>query len=244
MTLHLHLSNKKFEDSLSVSLNGETKELTAGENHISFEVPDTAEITVQIRHVKNSLQKIRNPIGRFVVWLLFCLISPLIFFADSDSGIGKHQFFSGANPFDLQKTFRVPASAGGTVPTAVRMTVTYEPPKYDKLQKTYTAPDIRLTGAEVADETRLCTYNPADFKTEFRLYHYPAYILLFAILLALHLMMLVFLVNQITPFNPLGVVGIAFCWLIVMGLSVGIVWLFAATHKLLRQVDGILRAEP
>ena len=61
-------------------------------------------------------------------YLLFFLLSTIIFFADNDTGIKTHKFFYDANPFDLKKTFKI-ASTENTV------ILKYVASKYDKQSK-------------------------------------------------------------------------------------------------------------
>ena len=95
---------KEFQDALAVSVNEKTKELTKEEKQVSFDVPDTDKIEVHIEYKKNDIKRIKNPIGRFFAYLFFFLLSPIIFFADNDNGIGIHKFFYDAKPFDVKNT--------------------------------------------------------------------------------------------------------------------------------------------
>lgn len=230
MILNFQLSNKEFEDTLSVCVNGETKDLTAQDKQISFDVSDTSENSVQVDYIRNDMQQIKNPIGKFFAYLFCFLLSPIIFFADNDHGIGIHKFFYDAKPFDLKKTFKI-APAGNTI------TIKYIPPKYEKVTRLFFAPDIEVIGAETTDEVLFSEYNQVSLKKEFRLYHYPAYTVLFAIIFALTVLMTVCLVNQFLPFHLAGVIGILFCYLVVLVLLIVFICLFVSTHRLFQEVD-------
>ncbi len=230
MTLTFELSNKEFEDSLLVSMNGKTKNLTAQDKQISFDVPDTDKAIVQVEYKRNDIQQIKNPIGRFFAYLFFFLLSPIIFFSDNDNGIGIHKFFYNAKPFDLKKTFKI-------APTN-NVILTFISPKYEKTSRQFSAPDIEILGAETTDDAVIYSeYNQASFKKEFRLYHYPAYALLFAIILALTALMAVCLVNQFLPFDLFGVIGMSFCCVVMLVLLIVFICLFVSTHRLFRQID-------
>ena len=207
MKISFTLGNKEFEDALSVSVNGETKELTTQERQTSFDIPNTDKIEVQVEYKRNDIQQIKNPIGRFFAYLFFFLLSPIIFFAylfffllspiiffaDNDNGIGIHKFFYDAKPFDVKKTFKI-------VPTE-NIVLKFISPKYDKTTRRFSVPDIEIIGMETTDVTICSEYNQASFKKEFRLYHYPAYTILFAIILALTVLMSVCLFAQFSPFD-------------------------------------------
>ena len=232
MKISFTLGNKEFEDALSVSVNGETKELTTQERQTSFDIPNTDKIEVQVKYKRNDIQQIKNPIGRFFAYLFFFLLSPIIFFADNDNGIGIHKFFYAAKPFDLKKTFKI-------VPTE-NVVLKFISPKYDKTTRRFSKPDIEVVGEEMTDAVLCSEYNPASFKSEFRLYHYPAYAFLFAIILALTVFMAVALINQFSPFNLFGVIGISFCCVVMLMLLIVFICLFISTHKLFLQIDHYL----
>ena len=229
MTVSFTLANKEFEDSLAISVNRETKELTAQAKQVSFDVHDIDNAIVQVEYKRNDIQQIKNPIGRFFAYLFFFLFSPIIFFVDNDNGIGIHKFFYDAKPFDLKKTFKI-------MPTD-NVVLKFISPKYDKTTKQFSAPDIDITGAETTDEELRYEYNKVSFKKDFRLYHYPAYTVLFAIIIALTVLMSVCLVNQFLPFDLFGVIGMSFCCVVVLVLLIVLVCLFVSTHRLFQQVD-------
>ena len=238
MRLTFKLANKEFEDTLTVSINGETKEtkeLTPRNSQIFFDVPDTDKIKVQVEYKRNDIQQIRNPVGRFFAYLFFFLLSPIIFFADNDNGIGIHKFFYSAKPFDLKKVFEI-------VPTEI-VVLKFIPPKYDKATRHFSNPDMEVIGEETTNVTLLAEYNPVSFKREFRLYHYPAYAFLFVICLALTVLMTIVLINQFSPFDLFGVIGISLCFVVVLALLVAIICLFVSTHRLFRQIDRLLRRD-
>ena len=229
MKVSFALGNEEFEDTLAVSVNGKTKDLTTQDKQVSFDVTNTDKIEVHVEYKRNDIQQIKNPIGRFFAYLFFFLLSPIIFFADNDNGIGIHKFFYDAKPFDLKKTFKI-------IPTN-NVVLKFISPKYDKTTKQFSAPDIDITGAETTDEELRYEYNKVSFKKDFRLYHYPAYTVLFAIIIALTVLMSVCLVNQFLPFDLFGVIGMSFCCVVVLVLLIVLVCLFVSTHRLFQQVD-------
>ena len=232
LTLTLDNMEKEFEDALAVSVNGETKELTTQERQTSFDIPNTNKIEVQVEYKRNDIQQIKNPIGRFFAYLFFFLLSPIIFFTDNDNGIGIHKFFYAAKPFDLKKTFKI-------VPTE-NVALKFISPKYDKTTRRFSNPDIEVVGEEMTNVEFYSEYNQASFKKEFRLYHYPAYAVLFAIILALTVLMVVALINQFSPFDLFGIIGISFCCVVMLALLIVVICLFVSTHRLFLQIDRYL----
>lgn len=233
MKMTFQPADKEFDDALEIGINGKVKTLTAQRSRIEFDLSNTEELTVQARYVRTDLPKVKNPIGKFFVWLLVLLISPLVFFADNDNGIGIHKFFFDAKPFAITKTLRIH-------PTEQTLSVRYIAPKYNRQAKQFTAPDIVVEGAEVMAENTCVTYDRATLKTVFRAYHYPAYTILFALLLALGAMMGLTLRNQFDPFHLAGVIGMSLCCAVMLALLIAFVCLFIATHKLFRQIDRTL----
>ncbi len=229
MKITFQLANKEFEDALCVSVNGETKDLTAQDTKVSFDVSDTEKNIVQVEYKRNDIQQIKNPIGRFFAYLFFFLLSPIMFFADNDNGIGIHKFFYDAKPFDLKKTFKI-------APTE-NIVLKFISPKYDKATKRFSDPDIEVVGEKTTDEVLCFEYNQASFKKEFRLYHYPAYALLFAIIIVLTVLMSISLANQFSPFHLAGAVGMALCCFIMLALLVVFICLFVSTHRQFLQID-------
>lgn len=230
MTLNFQLTNKGFEDRLSVCVGGETKELTERDNKIHFEISDTTETTVRVQYVRNDIHRIKTPIGRFFAYLLLILLSPIIFFADNDNGIGIHKFFHSAKPYDLKKVFKID-------PTENMISLKYLYPTYDKEARRFSVPDVELTGAEAAEETVTAEYNRAVVRKEFRLYHYPAYTVLFAVNIALNLLMMICLINQFFPFDLAGVILMSLCCLVTLALLIAFICVFVSTHRLLKQIE-------
>ena len=235
MEVNFQLSNEEFEDALAVSVNGETKELTTQERPTSFDIPNIDKIEVQVEYKRNDIQQIKNPIGRFFAYLFFFLLSPIIFFADNDNGIGIHKFFYDAKPFDLKKTFKI-------APTE-NVVLKFIPPKYDKATRQFSDPDIEVVGEKTTDEVLYSEYNQASFKKEFRLYHYPAYIGMVAFLLAVIALSIYGLVKQVSHWDWFGVIGLSFCLFAMLALLIAIVTLFVSTQKLFREIDRDLRAK-
>ena len=232
MKVSFTLGNEEFEDTLAVSVNGKTKDLTTQDKQVSFDVTNTDKIEVHVEYKRNDIQQIKNPIGRFFAYLFFFLLSPIIFFADNDNGIGIHKFFYAAKPFDLKKTFKI-------APTE-NIVLKFISPKYDKTTRRFSNPDIEVVGEEMTDEVLCSEYNKASFKKEFRLYHYPAYAILFAIILALTVLMAVALINQFSPFDLFGIIGISFCCVVMLALLIVFICLFVSTHRLFLQIDRYL----
>lgn len=232
MKVSFTLGNEEFEDTLAVSVNGKTKDLTTQDKQVSFDVTNTDKIEVHVEYKRNDIQQIKNPIGRFFAYLFFFLLSPIIFFADNDNGIGRHKFFYDAKPFDVKKTFKI-------VPTE-NIVLKFISPKYDKATRRFSDPDIEVVGEKTTDEVLCSEYNQASFKKEFRLYHYPAYGVLFAIITVLTVLMVVTLVNQFSPFHLAGVVGMALCCFVMLALLIVFICLFVSTHRLFVQIDRYL----
>lgn len=191
--------------------------------------PATEKAIVEVEYKRNDIQQTNNPIGKFFAYLFSFLLSSIIFFADNDNGIGIHKFFYNAKPFNFKKTFEI-------VPTE-NVVLKFISPKYDKIKKRFSTPDIELIGAKPIDEVLCSEYNQASFIKEFRLYHYPAYAVLFAIILALAVLMSVCLVNQFSPFDLFGVIGMSFCCVVMLALLIVFICLFVSTHRLFRQID-------
>lgn len=230
MKITFQLTNEEFEDALAVSAGGETKELSTQDNKINFEVSDAEEIAVQVQYVRNEMPKIANPIGKFFAYLLYCLISAINFFCDNGNGISAHRYFYQAKPFELKKSFAIK-------PTEKAVLIKYIPPRYDKQERCFSVPDIEIAGAEVLDVATAVEYNHALMKKEFFLYHYPAYIFLFAIICALEIFTATGLVKQLAPFDLAGVIGLSICCLGMLELLIVFICIFISTHRLFRQVD-------
>lgn len=232
MKMTFQLKNESFEDSLSVSINKETKELTAKNNQISFDVDD-GEAVIDIEYVRNEPPRINNPIGRFFANFFYSLLSVLIFFADNDNGIGIHKFFHIAKPYNFKKTLKITP--------AENIEIKFIPSKYNKTIKNFSLPDIEITRVDVIEEKATVEYNSNELKREFRLYHYPAYTLLFSVIFAIVALMIVVLVSQFSPFNLVGVLGMSFCLVIVLALLIVFACLFGSTHRLFKQIDCNLK---
>ena len=234
MELTFQLSNEKFEDTLAVCINGETKHLTSDNTTAVFSVEQTQELRVQISYLRDDMSRIKHPVARFFMWILVCLLSPLVFFCDNDMGIGIHKFFHDAKPFDITKTYHLR-------PVQEVITVQFLPARYHKVIKQFSAPNILIGAQETTQEQTDIRYAPRAMKCAFRAYHYPAYALLFALLLALMALMGVSLYNQFTPFDSAGVIALSLCLAVILALLIVFICLFAATHKLFRQVDRNLK---
>lgn len=229
MKLTFMLDNKEFEDALRVSVNGETKDLTAQDTQVYFEFLDTEKIAVQVEYKRNNIQQIKNPIGRFFAYLFYLLLSLITFLAYNYNGIEIHNFFYVAKPFDLKKSFKI-------APTE-NVVLTFISPKYDKITMRFSKPDIEVVGEKTSDEELCFEYNQASFKKEFRLYHYPTYVVLFAIIIALTVLMAVALITRFAPFDLLGVIGMSFCCVVMFVLLIVFICLFVSTHRLFQQID-------
>lgn len=236
MTLAFQLKNKEFQDVLAVSVNGETKELTEECRHIDFEVIDANGADVQVEHIqKGEIKKIKNPIVR---GLLVILLSPLIlliltinFLSDNDNGISIHNFFYGENPFVMKKSFKI--STLNVEPIMLE----FVRPQYDKQKRSFSNPNILIHNAVVIDDTQEISYDRKAVKQDFWIYHYPAYTVLFILIIAINVLMTICLINQFSPFDLAGVVGMSFCCLVTLALLVAFICIFVSTHQLLNQVD-------
>ena len=230
MKLTFQLTNKDFEDSLMILVNGETRELTEEKNKATFEVEEQDGVDIRISYVRNDMPRLKHPIGKVLMWVLVILLSPIAFLMDNDGGIRIHKFFFGAKPFDVKKTYCLKK-------TGEVVGVTFLSPKYNQNTKRFTSPDIAVHGAEIEKEELSCNYNQQAMKTAFWVYHYPCYIFFFATLLALLALMVVCVINQFEPFDLQGIIALSFCAFLILMLFVVFVCLFIRTHRLFRQVD-------
>ena len=238
MILNFTLYNQEFEDSLAVYVNGLRKELSVQKSKVSFDVADANEISVQIEYVKNDTSQIRNPIAKFFSYLLLFLISLIVFFSGNGNGIDIHKFFYTANPFKFKKVFKIVTKCNEE-----NIVIEYIEPPYNKVTKMLYSPDIIMAGACIIDKEVFFKYNTESFKKDFRLYHYPAYIVLFTIMLALNALIISCIVSQLSPFNFLWVIGLIFCELLMIGFLLIFILYFVSTHKLFKEVDKNLRSE-
>lgn len=219
-----------------ISVNGEEKGTLRHNGRILFELQGDEAVTVQIRYAPNDPPARESPIGRFFAQLMRTLLSLLAFFADNDNGISRHRFFYEAEPFAWEKTFRIR-------PTTDRLWLTYKPQRYDPTTETFSRPDVEMCGAEIAEEALTLVYDAAGMKQAFRRYHDPAYALLFAIAVALLVLMIVCLLHRLTPFDPTGVIALACCSLVVLVLNIFLLCRFISTRRLYDRVDRGLRGE-
>lgn len=231
MTLTFKIKNPNPDGALAVTVSGERRELVGSSESTCFETSDTGEASVQVELVRRSdIKQIKNPVGRFFARLLMLLLSTVVFCADNDNGIGIHKFFYTVEPFDVKKTFKVK-------PTEEVILITYVPSKYDKEGRTFSYPDIVIEKECVVEESVTKSYNAAALMSEFRLYHYPAYILIFALASALTALMATLLIAQIKASAFGGIVAMALCCAVVLALLIAFICLFVSTHKLLGQID-------
>lgn len=238
MQLNFILDNKEFDDALNVSVNGELKELTVQERHISFDIKDNNAVTVQIEYKGNSISQNQTPFLRYLARLLYILLlSPIIFFADNSNGIEIHRFFYDSKPFNLKKTFILE-------PTSSTVAIRYVSPQYNKIEKCFCSPDIAIIGAEATDVIICCEYAEAYFKKSFRFYHYPAYTILFAVTISLTALMAICLSGQFSPFSLFGVIGMSFCSAVTLALLIAFIFLFISTHRAFREIDINLKRSP
>lgn len=232
MTLNFNLENKKFEDYLDVTVNGNKKELNVKESRISFELQGEAQVQVSVEYRRVEPREVKNPIARFFVWLFFILISPLVFFADNTSGIRVHKFFCEAKPFDLKKTFII-------TPTEDTVSLRFVAPKYQKCKKRFLPPDIEIGAEDITDAQTYTSYNRAHTRRAFRIYHYPAYALLFALASAILALNVAILIKQFSPFDLWGVIAVSLCAAFILMLLFAIVKLFISTHRLMKDIEEI-----
>ncbi|MBO5778430.1 MAG: hypothetical protein J6R82_02565 [Clostridia bacterium] len=251
MNLVFQLQNKKSEDTdtLFVSIDGQSATLSDESPIVTFEIPEANEVNVEFSHGQQNHSVLpQNPVARFFARLLMVLLSPLIglilaviYFADNDGGIKLHQFFTSADPFVVKKTFRI-KSADNTA-----ILVAYTKPKYSKEDHSYSVPDILLSHAtaEIVDTSFIYTYDRKSFRHDFALYHYPAYTVIFLVILALNLLMAVCLYNQIVaePIEYFGVIAMGFCCAAMLALLVAFIYILVATLRLYRKVDRNLQAK-
>lgn len=249
MTLTFQLQNPKSEEPLSVSIDGQSATLSNVHPTVAFELPEANEVNAKfICGQQHHSILPQHPVARLFVRLLLILLSPLIglllaivYFADNDGGIKLHQFFTSADPFVVQKTFRIKSADDTTI------LVAYTKPKYSKEDHSYSVPDILLSHAtaEIVNTSFVHTYDRKSFRHDFALYHYPAYTVIFLVILALNLLMGMCLYNQIVaePIEYFGVIAMGFCCAAMLALLVAFIYVFVATLRLYKKVDRNLQAK-
>ena len=70
MVIKIKLLNKNFDDSFAVSVNGERKELSTQENAADFEIGNSPEIELKIKHVRHEIHSIKNPFEKFFAFII------------------------------------------------------------------------------------------------------------------------------------------------------------------------------
>lgn len=176
----------------------------------------------------------------FLLCLLAILLSPLAlillllnFFADQDGGIRPYSFFEGFRPYRIQRTLPLCPKAGASY------TLIYTDSVYLRGEECYRPPSITLAGGEgVIAPPATVTANKRRLYGEFLLYHLPAYLLLYAISLAL----LALAVSLFFP-PPLTAITVAVAsvlLLVALSLLAAFTLFLCRTVRLLRRLSGKL----
>lgn len=239
MTLTFELINKKFEDTLSVSIGNETKLLSSENNRISFEIDETDTANIQVKHLlKVNSKQIKNPILRriltILIFPLLVMVLTINFLADNDNGISIHKFFYGETPFTTTKSFKIAPINNKPI------MLEFVNSQYKRLSKSFSKPNILIHNADVRSETQEINYDSKAMRHDFYIYHCPAYAVLFSIIIALNILMIICLRDQFiaVPISYFGVIGIGFCCVIMLTLLIVFICMFVFTYRLYRQVDA------
>ncbi|MBQ8415779.1 MAG: hypothetical protein IJX13_02605, partial [Clostridia bacterium] len=171
MIVTFQLSNQIFKDALAVSVNGETKELSARNPQINFEISDPQELTVWVEYVSERHRDVKKTIWKNLLHSIAFVLSKAETVYRSHWRIGTSErdyFFHEVEPFELKKCFKIQ-------PTEMIIWVKYIPSEYDESENSISAPDIEMVGTEATEQENVMQYNREYMKQEFHLHYYPAY---------------------------------------------------------------------
>lgn len=244
MKTTFQIANRSFTDYLKVTVNGETKYICEQE---TFEYTECEKLDVHVQFVDSweyTKIRVKNPILRLLIAIVSCLFSVLNYFLDNNEGIGIDKAYPSITPFTVEKRFTLLPTDDAVI------TLKWIAPKYNKIQKQYTAPDILVKAASASEEVTKTNYSHAMMKREWKMYHIPSFSVLMIIVLLLNLLgvyMLVKAANEI-PLSAISdhivaVIAMAFCELVLLGLLVAVIAVIIRAYKLYREVQSRCRGE-
>lgn len=242
MTLTFSLKNKKFEDSLAVSIGEETKFLNEETTEVSFEATSIEQTDVRVRYIEKGEEENTNLALKIILCILFLpliiLIPVINFFIENDGGIKFDSFFKSENPFKIKKHFSILPNDDNA-----KILIEFVPAKYLKHKKTYSKPDILLHNAESTEITEKISYDKKSMKLTFMLFHVPAYLIIFAFIVAIIVLITAITIQKFSTLGSLGFLGLGFCLAVMIFLLGAMITCIVKTYKLYKKVDCNLKEE-
>ena len=100
-----------------------------------------------------------------------------------------------------------------------------------------------LHDADISESTEEISYDKKGMKLSFALFHYPAYFVIFAFVAAIIVLITVCVIQSFRTLDTLGILGLTFCFAVMIFLLVVMITFFVKTHKLYKEVDCNLTSE-
>ncbi len=236
MKTTFRIENKEFGAYLKVTANGKTHYFC---NDLTVEYDDCEKLDVSIAYIRTEeylkimSKKLFLLLMKFLTWIL----SPLLYFADNDDGIGLDKGYHSFDPFVYKSSFSI------TAPDEKIIGIHYHEAKYDKITKTYTKPSMELTGDGVIHQIEEAAFSSAVLNKEWKAYHVPAFTVILIVLLLVNALCFTVSAKVISemPLYPMSeivgeVIGMSLACLVTVALFVAYVVVIVKSRKLYKQV--------
>lgn len=242
MTLTFILKNKKFEDTLAVSVGEETKILSDECTEVTFETETVTQADVNVRYIEKGSEENTTLVLKIILSILFLpliILIPIInFFVENDGGIKIDGFFKSENPFKIKKTFKLALNEDNKY-----IPIEFVSAKYVKHRKSYSKPDILFHDTEITETTEEVFYDKKSMKLSFILFHIPAYVVALLFIVAITTLITAITITKFSTLGTLGLLGLTFCFAVMIFLFVAMITFVVKTFKLYKQVDHNLAEE-
>lgn len=242
MKTKIKIANKTFYETLRVTFDGQTKELSDENREIEFESSNNGKHTLEVEFVNNDFfdfNKVRNPIAKFLLRIVAFIFMPLLhyFEADDIKGAKSHMWLKYTHPFDFRKTFIVEPQEDK--PIALKFTDSYYKPK----TRDFSFPNVEIFDCIYKEENEYIKFHSEHMKKAYKIINIPMYVFVFVVLALLFTVFalvgrqaLLDVVNRTSAENLFGAIGMVFCFAVLLFILIMAIKAVVRSYKLCDEI--------
>lgn len=240
MKTQFHIQEEQFPQYLKLTVNNETyyfnNDLT-----VEFDNRESLDVDIELIHTDDYI-KTRKIFVRFFAFIIkfllyYCILSPIIYFADNDDGIHLYRGYKSFEPFIIKKSFSVNSPDGKTI------NIKYTHCEYSRFLKKYTPPSIEIECEDIVNQSEEAYFSSRILKREWKEYNIPAFGILIILIFLLNLInYLVFakIIREIpissVNENIMGIIGMSFCSIVLLVLFVLVIIIIIKSCRFCKEV--------
>ncbi len=242
MSTTIKIAKKNFIETLRVTFDGETKELSDKNKEVKFDSSNNGKHTLEVEFVNTDIlnfSRVKKPVARFFLHILMFIFIPIMHLMGNDDYKGRqiYTWLTYIQPFEFKKKYIVETQ--GNKPIKLRFTSA----KYKYKTKEYSIPSLEISDCDYTEECEIVKIQSDYVRKTYKTFITTLYVFLgvlftfvFGVFGLVTTSMVLDAVNRTSQENLFGILAMTFCFAVLIFLVVMAVISAVRSHKLCDEI--------